>query len=181
MRTEAFGQGGEEGVPGQVCSPSAPQSQGPSSGPAGNRPGHTAPGPETRSCRPVTVRSCNPHGQLLESPVCAHTCERAGQGTRVPGGGRANRSSPLRHERDSGFQLMKDPRLGWSPWASLPTLGQVAGRFLTSIRRPWSLSGRLAGTLCLGLAAFPDSCLLGTHLGGFQPEAEISAPWALIC
>ena len=77
MCTEALGRGGKEGVPGQVYGLSAPQSQDQSCGPAGNRPGHTAPGPETRSCRPVTVRSCNPHGQLPESPVCAHTCECA--------------------------------------------------------------------------------------------------------
>ena len=92
----------------------------------------------------------------------------------------ANRGSPLRHQRDSSFQLVRDPRLGWSPWASLPAPGQVAGRFPTSIGRPRRLSGRLAGTLCLGLAAFLDSCPLGTHLGGFQPEAEIAAPWAPI-
>lgn len=180
-RGEAFGRDGAAGVPGQVrgqvrgqvCGPSATQVQGQSSGLAGNRPGHTAPGPESGSCCPVTLRSCNPHGQLPESPVCACVCERAGRGTRVPGGGLATHSSLLRHQHSSWLQLMKDPRLGWSPRASLPTLGRVAGRFLTLIRRPRRPSGRLAGMLCLGLAVFPDSCPLGAHLGGFQPRGSL--------
>lgn len=156
-----------------MCGPSATQFQGQSSGLAGNRLGHTAPGPESGSCCPVTLRSCNPHRQLPESPVCACVCECAGRGTRVPGGGLAAHSSLLRHQHSSWLQLMKDPRLGWSPRASLPALGRVAGRFLTLIRRPRRPSGRLAGMLCLGLAVFPDSCPLGAHLGGFQPRGSL--------
>lgn len=105
--------------------------------------------------------------------MCARVCECAGQGTRVPGGGLATRNSLLRHQHDSWLQLMKDPRLGWSPRASLPTLGRVAGRFLTSIRHPRRRLGRLAGMLCLGLAVFLGSCTLGTRLGGSQRQGGL--------
>lgn len=92
-------------MPGQVCRPGVarprcvaclPQFQGQSSGLAGNRPGLTAPGPESGSCCPVTLRSCNPQEAAAREPrVCVRVCERAGRGTRVPGGGLATHSNLL--------------------------------------------------------------------------------------
>ena len=133
MRTEAFGRGGEEGVPGQVYGPSVPQSQGQSSGPAGNRPGHTAPGPETRSCRPSRSGAVILTGNCRRAP-CVHTRVSVQAGHtcpwRRPGQPRQPPQAPAR------FQLSACERpQAWLEPLGLPASTRSGGRQIPNLDR----------------------------------------------